>query len=333
MHAVTHVYISPLSNPDNRFTDLHDQQLRAFGLQTFSLRPALISHWKTARRDKVAVLHWYEDRVANSDSPLFELTRSLLVLVLLRLRMGRIVWFRHNARPHRPVTRPRLQRALEWALAASSHLTVTMRPVAHLESLVVPHPVYPIGPSCEHVDRDIDFLYFGRIRRNKGVVELLREWPVSRRMVMFGEVADPQLLAELEGVIVDRRLDVEWTKESPTNEVLDALLSRAKYVIVPHYEDTMYVSGAFYHAASAGANVLVAEGAFAQYVSGFDFVQKYRRGQIQAALGALSYVSPARVRGQIADANGTGEAKRAWLAVFRRLDIALPPSTAKELLK
>jgi glycosyltransferase involved in cell wall biosynthesis len=263
-------------------------------------------------------LNWYEDKLGWSHKNQTKiLVKAIILLVLMRIRCARIVWVRHNFWPH-GLTRTSLrQRILLFFMRRLTTVTVTHRPVGDRPSHIVPHPLYFDG-DLPASTRDHDFLYFGVISRYKGLDTLLAAWPKNRRLVMAGEVREPELEARLNRLIQDRDLDAEIVTRFLPDEELEERLLRTKFVVLPHRDETAIVTGSFYHAASFGANILVRNGEFGRAVhQKFSFVTLFDDDNIEEALGRANYVEANHVVAEIRAANGSASCREAWERVLR----------------
>ncbi len=315
-------YVSPYSNSVNRYTKITIDDLRSTGLSVYSLKEAFKSHWFIPRSSKLLVLNWFEDRIAASNRPIFEFTRSLLVLLLLKLRVRHVIWMRHNLFPHDSSYRSLLDRVFLFALARVTSATVTLRPSC-LSTYVIPHPTYRQQQQSvlSESERRDEYILFGSVRRNKGYDILLSWWPPNRRLVILGKCSDPELTQELTKTIETRCLDVEWQNLFVPDHELDARLAKAKYAVVAHQDGTSIVSGTFYHAASFGLNVLITPGDF------FDHLKKTYSFAHLLNLENLSlrpYVAPETVVEEIDRVNGAQARLAAWINASSSMGLQLP---------
>src|SRR5690606_3913275 len=111
--------------------------------------------------------------------------------------------------------------------------------------------------------RSIDYLFFGTIKPYKQVEELLEYWPAGRTLNILGYCADQHYSSYLNGIILRRKLAVNWQNEYVDEQELNYALAHTRYVIMPHEDDSMISSGTFYHAASYGTNFLCFPSKFA----------------------------------------------------------------------
>jgi beta-1,4-mannosyltransferase len=270
-----------------------------------------------SRRNSIAVLNWYEDKLGwNSKNQTKILVKAIFLLVLMRIRCAKIIWVRHNFWPHGLARESLRQRILLLFMRLLTTATITHRPVGDGPSHIVPHPLYFDG-DLPASNRDNDYLYFGVISRYKGLDTLLAAWPKNHRLILAGDVREPELEARLNRLIQDRGLDVEIVSRFLPDEELEELLLRTRFVVLPHRDETAIVTGSFYHAASFGANILVRNGEFGRAVhEKFSFVTLFDDDHIEEALGRAKYVEAKDVVAEIREANGPASCREAWEAVL-----------------
>jgi hypothetical protein len=183
----------------------------------------------------------------------------------------KIVWIRHNFRPHNHDNLKRYK-FMCFFLNKISNLKITHRPIIGYGYL--PHPTYPNHtPLTSNAKREIDYLYFGAIKRYKGIPNLLLNWPKDKKLFIRGACEDNFLDEEILSIVKKRNLVVDYKNVFLTKSELDTLLLKTKVVVLPHLDNSMIVSGAFYHAASFGANIMLRNSDFYKYLTEkFSFV-------------------------------------------------------------
>lgn len=259
-------YISPLTNDVNRFTDILAEDMRTLGFGVGDLKQALIGDWSVQRRQKVLLLNWYEDRLAWANRPGFELVRSILVLVVLKIRIGQIVWIRHNMVPHDASDHGGVLYAFFIQfIGLLSNTSVALRPHPEVDH-VVPHPLYNSG-QLEPTTRQYRFVLFGSVRASKGIVDILQWWPRDRRLLIFGRCGDQRLAREIKEIIEARELDAEHHNRFLPDAELNQWLLTSTHAVIPHGRSGALVSGTFYHAAGLGMNILLTPGDYFDYVA------------------------------------------------------------------
>ncbi|WED20611.1 hypothetical protein L3Q72_08085 [Vibrio sp. JC009] len=270
------IYIYPEIENDNKYIKLISDLFKGdFNVRYIpklkSLPPFLFKSWKKAN-NACLILNWYEDKV--SVQKLLPFTLGVLYLLLFKLMFKKIIWIKHNLKPHSGKHYKRYNLMCRLLERVSSE-KITHRHYADFS--YVPHPTYRVDASYDlkkFEERDIDNLYFGIIKRYKGIPELLANWPREKQLSVIGRCEDSVLFQEIANIIDERCLQVDFQNRFISDEELNSLLCRTKTVILPHKKNSMIVSGAFYHAASFGASVALNEGEFYDYLKGnFSFVR------------------------------------------------------------
>lgn len=234
------------------------------------------------------VLNWFEDRIAHGGIQILSFLKSMILLLVIRCTFKKVIWVRHNLKPHNEYS-PALYKLLLNVLDLFSDVTVTHRYVKGLKSCYIPHPLYPVDEGIKCDVKDIDYLYFGVVKPYKDIDLLLEGWPVDQALVMAGYCNDIKYEKKLKVIIHARNLKVTWRNEFIEYNDLCALISRAKCIVLPHSDGNMIVSGAFYQAVSLGVNVVIRDGVlFKEYLCKFDFVHPFNINNIESSLNGLS---------------------------------------------
>lgn len=266
------VYVYPKGGTDNFYLE---RSCSVWSLCDCDVKklPTKLSEYKDALEDNkdVVILNWFEDRVGYSKRPTYELIRSMLYLFLVRVSFRKLIWVKHNFRPHGSDYGFQFY-LIQMILNKISNVCVTHRRVDSISSVVLPHPNYDFPQEYirKRKERDIPYLYFGKIKKYKAIDILLSEWPVDKNIMLAGACDSLDLENELKDIIRSRGLQVTWKNEFLSYEELCELIGRSLYVALPHKDDSMIVSGAYYHAISGGANVTVTKGnSYNDYLSNF----------------------------------------------------------------
>ncbi|MBW8190573.1 hypothetical protein K0504_05945 [Neiella marina] len=309
------IYLFPFASDRNDYVQLNKRAWSQMGYDVHpisALRPA-------SRQHSVAVLNWFEDQWTTSKKSRF-LSWFIHVAKLLLIRLGarKVIWVRHNVVTHSNLTGPvypwmnkTMMRLMNWCSDERvSHRTFP-------EFSYVPHPIYDAAQACSSKERDIEFLYFGVVSHYKGLIELLSSWPAQRKLVMLGKSTEQQLTDDIQDVIRTRQLTVEWRNEFVPDADLADAISRSRYVIIPHQDGRMIVSGAFYHAIALGANVLVKKSAFSDWLVGeHGFVTQYQDEQLASVMASLDYVGAEKVMHEANQCYGTNALSESWQRVL-----------------
>ena len=272
------VYVSPFSHPTNQYSVNLRRNLALAGFEVRS--PDEI--WKGKawlnRKPQYVFLSWFEDRILRRqerprfiESVLF--AYKLLAIVLQRVS---IIWVKHNHRTHGQDVPDWLAKGvlqlLEWASVAT---------VVHSERVAqengwyyLPHPLYDISsakPSAQFIaslpDLNERIAVLGQIRESKGLDAMLRAWPSSQPMILAGQPITPGYDALIRQIIDERDLDVTTIFRDLSRDEFDYILGQCKAIYVANPNNTMVVSGVFFHAASLGTPVIIRKSRFANEMS------------------------------------------------------------------
>lgn len=313
------IYYYPKKSNSNRYVFNMTALLASLGYEVRDIR---LKSWKLLRdrHDKageILILNWFEDQPSYSKRPMSKCIRLCVFLIISRLVFGKLVWVQHNFRPHNGKATIYF-RVLCSLLSRLCDHKVMHRPVDGVE-MVVPHPLYERKELQESsINRDIEFLYFGRIERYKGIYELLSNWPKNIKLTLRGKSSDLELKNDIEKLLEERELQVDYVDKFLTDSELNSLISRSQFVVIPHQDKTMAVSGTFFHAISFGANVLIREGEFSLFCKsvGLNFVSEFSPENLGNVLVGMSCVSPEQVFEQSEKYFGSSAASKAWIEVL-----------------
>lgn len=272
---------------------------------------------KEKRSEKCIVLNWFEDAPTQHPKPLLKFTICCVYLFLIKLAFAKVVWVKHNFQPHHKVglTYYKLLNRLMKICATD---VVVHRPINESGVHYISHPEYPVH-SQNSLDKDIPYLIFGSINRYKGVLELLEHWPDNFPLTIAGRCADKQLLLEIETLIAQRSLSVEWDNRFIPDTDLEQYILRSETVILSHNSDEMLVSGVFYHAASLGANILQCKNDFSTWTaSQFNFAQTYTSDTLLAALNQQTLYSSEDIKQELNKVAGQQALMVSWQALIEK---------------
>lgn len=226
----------------------------------------MLQKWLKGKRSDVLILNWLEDYPCLKKGFLGEAQETLRVVLgmfIANLYYRKIIWVRHNYKPHLEHSKL-CYRILCGAISFFSDNTVTHRKVEEFESKVISHPLYkkteaqPVAP--------FGYLIFGNIKPYKNVPLILKNWDPKRELKIIGKCKSTELNSEITTLIADRLPKVIYENRFMEVEELNGLLSSATFVILAHEEASMIVSGTFYHAISYGANVVLKDSQYARNV-------------------------------------------------------------------
>lgn len=313
------VLVYPELSVGNRYLSTNAALWRGLGLEVVDdWRPAALLRMRW--RDTAVVLNWFEDwlPVGNRVTAALRTLRAVLLLLGCRLAARRLVYVRHNYVPHGPTMSKTGSRLLRRLLVALADDVVTHRPVDDVPGRVVPHCLVGAeSPQRTRRERTIEFVWFGVIARYKALDELLRHWPADRPLLIAGHCQDGALSDEIRRVIAERALRVQWDNRPLADDELDTLLSRSRWVVLSHVDRSMIVSGAFFHAASFGVNVLFRDGEFARWAAArHRFVSTFDWPTLAQAIGTAHAVDPPAIVDEAQAHYGAAACADAWRRVL-----------------
>jgi beta-1,4-mannosyltransferase len=285
----------PSTNP--YLCQLADGLSRLADIRYFSWRQAL-----TGRFD-VFHLHWPEVAVRGRTIPRTLARRLLFLLVLARIRVtGRaLVRTVHNVSPHE--TGPWSERLVlrlcdRWTTAWITLTPFTATP-SGAPAVTIRHGHYRNWFAGHPQPRPVAarLLYFGLIRRYKGVLDLvdvLAGAPhAAVTLRLLGRATEPDLADAIRcAVAADDRISA--VLDYVAEDVLAEEIGRAELVVLPYHE--MHNSGSALLALSLGRPVLIPAGAISAALAeevGPGWVQTFSAPlTIEAIEAALAAVRP-----------------------------------------
>jgi beta-1,4-mannosyltransferase len=238
-------------------------------IKSFSWKLALFSSYR------VLHIHWIEHLVS-APSPLKSLSKALLSFLLLcRVSVSGIsvVNTRHNLIPHSRINNPLSLKLFSlWEKKISTHIVMNRFEISDEKknTHLIPHPVHPVHPfqNLTRMDTPLQteterpyFIHFGRIDKDRLVIELIRNFGTSVQgsdLLVVGEVPDS---AYLDHVLLEARLysNVFIKPYKVASNELDSYIQNSSGVIGPlnHYHN----SGVLFHALAHMKPILTRENA------------------------------------------------------------------------
>lgn len=281
-----------------------------------------------------------------------ELLRTLLAIIMMPLFCRRVIWIRHNYLPHNladglthnlpsglaqnadqsppdngdVVVKQPLSHRLSCYLLGRLASEVVCMEKTPFATATVPHPLYRTDVQIEQAisatqsigqgvsdDLQLDYVFFGCIKPYKKVHELLECWPVALRLDLLGYCADKHYAQQLNDIIVRRDLLVRWQNKYVDDQVLNHVLGKTRYVIMPHQDDSMISSGTFYHGASYGTNFLCFASKFAsEKKQQHPFVHLVDKTRLEQDLASINYMPRTQVIAQSLSCYGQTAQQQAW---------------------
>ncbi|HZT92485.1 MAG TPA: glycosyltransferase [Gaiellaceae bacterium] len=192
---------------------------------------------------------------------------GMLLFSAKTLRL-RVVWTVHNVLPHEPLLSDDLR--ARRALGAASDLLIFHSESARAKyereigsvasrSLVVPHPPLPLASAAREQNAIRRLLFFGHVRRYKGVERLVAAFDAvatpTSELVIAGRCDDPALARTLECKVARARNRVLLDLRFLGDEELAVLVNGADVVVLPFNEIT--TSGSAITALGAGKPLVI----------------------------------------------------------------------------
>jgi hypothetical protein len=216
------------------------------------------------KKSDILILNWLEDYPSLKKGLLAEghaTLRFILGMFIANLYYRKIIWVRHNFKPH-PEHSKVCYRIICWVISFFSANIVTHRSVQEFDSEVIFHPLYK--KTNTKIAAPLDYLIFGNIKPYKNIPLILESWEPKRKLKIIGQCKSAELNDKITALIKDTQPNVIYENRFMEIEELDSLLSSVNFVILGHEEASMIVSGTFYHAISYGVNVILKDTQYAK---------------------------------------------------------------------
>ncbi|MBO1273686.1 hypothetical protein J3L11_18835, partial [Shewanella sp. 4t3-1-2LB] len=275
----------------------------------------------------IVILNFFENCILKK-WPILHLTKAFFILVLLKVVVRKIIWIRHNYYPHdyKKEEHSTYYGVICDLLYRFSTDILAHRPVPELGIMeYVPHPqYYCYSNSCDSTKHNtqLSFLYFGQVKSYKGLTQLLNAWPSDYHLRMLGKSDSELLTLEIKKIISDRNLNVTWENAFVEKKVLNDIILQSDYVIIPHIDDSMIVTGAAYHAISLGCNVILNESNFAKWFkSEYPFASNYDRTSLMQTLSKCVKTNRKDILDFVANKNGDIVLMSSWEYFFNKTSV------------
>jgi beta-1,4-mannosyltransferase len=317
------VFYFPFKNA-NQYVDISKESISDSGFNVLNFKK--LFHIKNIfdRKNNVAVLNWYEDRLYQKRfGKLRAFIEHFVVffqLILMRLFARHIIWVRHNFKPHNRAQRPFTHKLTCGALNQLATKIVTLEKTESFNSTVIPHPLYRNDDEILHdINRvepetfEVDYLFFGTIKPYKRLDELLILWPQDTFLKIVGYCQDKTYVEKIKAIISDKNLNVDWQNEYVSEQYLNQLLAKTRFVFMPHSDGAMISSGTFYQAINFGINIVCFDSFYARDKKDkHDFVHIVAKDNLEADLLKLFPVPPKVVMREALTWYGSKTIAQAW---------------------
>lgn len=211
------------------------------------------------------IFHWIEDVPAYKHGYI-QLGLACLMVLLLKLRKRKIVWFLHDKKPH--AVKRAGWKFIMWLMATFSDLIVThaqegkkiaseLNKASTRKVVYICHPTKNRMSLCHPEEKkEYDFLIWGTLSVYKGVYEFLKfmkEKDCSYRIKIIGSCPSE---AYWESLVKLGYKYADLENRSVSYEELADLVSVSKFVLVPYQKDTVLSSAMLMDSLSLGAVVI-----------------------------------------------------------------------------
>lgn len=247
-------------NHMNEYVEINKNALSEAGYDVIPLN--LRNSLRHFRSKKAIIVNWLEDRPYGSTfSARVKFTtflKCLFILIYGATFCSPKLWVRHNFKPHNAVGSYLYFKIITSMLRLFKYKELTLEKYTNGELF---HPLYlpdeRLFPNGREFSKtEFDYLIFGAIKKYKGIHNLLLTWPQDRFLKIIGKCNDENYKEQILDIINRRKLKVTWRNEFLLEEELNEELSKARFVVISHSDNTMISSGSFYHAISFGCNII-----------------------------------------------------------------------------
>lgn len=257
------IFYYPFSSTVNPYVSIQKAHLAEVSDGVFSAEDlqALLS---TNGRDSCVIYNWIESSFIKGGGKISvkKLIKTLAILFVGRVRCKTIVWVKHNSYPH---SGGRV--ALYVCKLISKYLELTADKICvHSKRYAeefgysyIPHPLYKEqfdDPTNAQYNKELKFIFIGRIMPYKGMEALLGVWPAGKDLTLAGACSDAAYATRIRAIIDARGLKVKLLDRHISDEELDQRLSNADVFLLPHTQESAIVSGGYYLAKSYGCVIL-----------------------------------------------------------------------------
>lgn len=310
------IIISPFNVESNQYINRTKEVFISMGYTVSPMKMKSVFQ----RNNNIFVCNWVEDNVSGRGIKLYVgLLRALIKIGFGKLAAKQFIWIRHNLKPHYGSNKNFFyQLVLRILKRVSNDICCHAEYIA--DSHYVPHPLYALEKEvseAKFAPRDKEFVFFGHISRYKGIVELLQAWPQDKSLELYGKCESSALEVQINDIINLRKLSIKPNYGFISDVQLNEILQRVKYIVLPHASESMIVSGAFYHAISYGANIIVRDNKFGKEISKrHAFCTCFNLDNITSVINKLAYVEPRHVKQDAKKHYGIEQLQKLWSNVF-----------------
>ncbi len=313
------LYVYPVELPGNDYLENNKKIWISMGYEIKSWKDIFAKLLRPSRWKKdILILNFFENMPLYNPKFL-KFIIALVFLIIARLTTRKIVWIRHNFKPHEGLSNVYYKILLK-VLDKISSTKIAHRNVPQLKiDKIVQHPLYDFDISInnrDNVGENPVFMYFGVIKEYKGIPELVSKWPENVSLNLYGKCCDAALIKRILALLGHNK-QITWRNEFLARDELNDLIANADYVVIPHIDNSMIVSGAIFHAMSLGTNLLIKDSSFAQWcVSKYPFIKTYDSDNIVDVISELDKTNHKELRSYVNNTNSPEVIKKEWSEVF-----------------
>lgn len=313
------LYVYPVELPGNDYLENNKKIWVSMGYEIKSWKEIFAKLLRPSRWKKdILILNFFENMPLYNPK-LLKFIIALAFLIIARLTTRKIVWIRHNFKPHEGLSNVYYKILLK-VLDEISSTKIAHRNVPQLKiDKIVQHPLYDFDISFDSRDcvgENPVFMYFGVIKEYKGIPELVSKWPENISLNLYGKCSDAALTNRILALLANSK-QITWRNEFLARDELNDLIAKADYVVIPHIDNSMIVSGAIFHAMSLGTNLLIKDSSFAQWcISKYPFIKTYNSDNIVEVISELDKTNHKELRIYVNNTNSPEVIKKEWSEVF-----------------
>ena len=305
----------------NEYVEINKRALIDAGFEPIELNVKSALHSVFSRTP--IVINWLEDRPYGSNfSARVSFTTTIkcfLILIFSLFFCSKKVWVKHNFKPHNKRGSLVYFRFLKMAIVCCGFKKLTLEEYAGGGLL---HPLYLSDEKLEKqtfskLHGQFTFLFFGAVKRYKGLHKILEMWPPSTPLQIIGKCSDTRYKKELLKIIDRQGLSTSWVDEYVSDEVLNRAISSASFVVMSHLDNTMISSGSFYHAISYGCNILATKSEFALHKQKqHEFVHVVQSNHIDIKTIEQRFVSKEKVQELALESYSRAKLSSVWSTIL-----------------
>lgn len=260
----------PSDSGTNAYVDNIKKIISDFGTVTpFFFRYEVKYFFSLKKRYDYVFLNWLENEFldCNGIVRVRYVVKVFLKLLFFKFRAKNIVFVRHNVYPHNTCENHRgLVKKLISILEYCAEKTIIHSPVAVGASrFYIPLPLYSkdyVFGVSDAVDSDF-FVIFGRISKYKKIEDIIKVFPLNKKLIIMGSSKEPEYVEFLKGISSN---NITVMEGFISDEDAKKIITESQGLIISHCDEDMIVSASFFYSLSIGVRVLCVESDFLKWV-------------------------------------------------------------------